>query len=187
MKLLSEKAALEKLYDIRSALRDEVAAYEEQALSCTACDHPGACCLDEHFVNVHISRLEAAAIVRSIEQQPPSSRVRVRDRVLDSIERYGLREGGDSFSRTFACPLFERGVGCLVHTDAKPVPCMVHACYESKSDLPPEDLQMKAEVRIDDLNARTYGTRSPLLPLPVALEKLGLCSTSEDVSEHKSG
>ena len=32
-----------------------------------ACPTKGACCLDAHFVNVHISKLEAAAIVKTLE------------------------------------------------------------------------------------------------------------------------
>jgi hypothetical protein len=82
--------------------------------------------------------------------------------------------------------LFEKGVGCLVHLDGKPVPCIVHACYDRREDLPPDEVQLEAEVKIADLNERTYGRRLPVLPLPVALRQSGLFATAEDVAHHKA-
>jgi hypothetical protein len=170
MKFLSEQKALERLNSIISDLRYEISdKYEQRAKSCLTCKTQGACCLDAHFVNVHISRLEAVAIKRALGKLPHAKQVEVNERVDQAIEKYSLTADGDTFSRAFACPLFEKGVGCLVHKEAKPVPCIIHACYENAEDLPPNELHTRAESEIDRLNARTYGVSRPLLPLPIAL------------------
>jgi hypothetical protein len=186
MRYLSESKALQALKNVRDRLRSDVAAYECRAKSCLTCDAPGACCVDEHFVNVHISRLEAAAIEQSLRELPGERLARVRDRIERAIDNYNLTPTGDTFARTFACPLFEKGVGCLVHLDGKPVPCIVHACYERQDDLPPDGLQAEAETKIADLNERAYGRRLPVLPLPVALRRSGLFAAAEDISHHKA-
>lgn len=172
MKLVSEKKALERLAEIKTALKAKISSYERRAKSCLTCNTPGACCVDEHFVNVHISRLEAAAIGKSLERLTTQKRDEVYERIDTVVTKYQLDGVGDTYARTFACPLFEKEVGCLVHNDGKPVPCIVHACYERKDDLPPDELQMRAEQRINDLNKLTYGHSLPLLPLPVALAKI---------------
>jgi hypothetical protein len=186
MRYLSETKALQALKSVRNKLRSDVTVYECRAKSCMACDTPGACCVDEHFVNVHISKLEAVAITRSLKELPGGRLARVRERIDRAIEKYGLTPTGDTFVRTFACPLFEKGVGCLVHLGGKPVPCIVHACYDRREDLPPDELQTAAETKIGDLNERTYGRRLPVLPLPVALRQGGLFATAEDITHHKT-
>ena len=172
MKLVSEKKALERLAEIKTDLKAKVSSYESRAKSCLTCNTPGACCVDEHFVNVHISRLEAAAIRKSLERLTTRKRDEIYERIDTVVTKYELDGVGDTYARTFACPLFEKGSGCLVHNDGKPVPCIVHACYERKDDLPPDELQVRAEQRINDLNKLTYGRSLPLLPLPVALNKI---------------
>ena len=171
MKLISETKALERLARINDDLRSSIQKYERRAKSCITCETPGSCCLDEHFVNVHISKLEAAAIINTLDRLPSEKRNKVNERIDAAISNYRLTTAGDTFSRTFACPLFEKGTGCLVHNHGKPVPCIVHACYEREEDLPPEELQMRAEQRIEDLHKLTYGRRLPLLPLPIALRQ----------------
>jgi hypothetical protein len=173
MKPMSRSTALVRLDKIRADLRSEISDYERRAKDCRACATPGACCLDAHFVNVHISRLEAVAIGNALARMPRDLRCRVEARIDNSISEYGLSAEGDTFSRTYACPLFEKGVGCVVHTTSKPVPCIVHACYENRADLPPDELQAAAERRIDDLNTRVYGRPQPLLPLPLAIKQHG--------------
>jgi hypothetical protein len=123
-------------------------------------------CLDEHFVNVRITRLEAAAIGRVIDELPVSLREWVFRRVENSIKDYRLT---DSSNEKFACPIFEKGVGCLVHSTAKPLPCIQHACYEKREDLPPDKLLIEAEEKIDRLNRLVYGKASAMKPLPVAV------------------
>jgi len=170
MKLLSEQKALDRLQAIKSDLRYEVSEnYEHRAKNCLTCETQGACCLDAHFVNVHISRLEAVAIERSLSKLQPKQRGEIADRVANTIEKYALRADSDTFEQTYACPLFEMGIGCLVHEDGKPVPCILHACYEMAEYLPPDELQMIAEDQIEELNIRTYGHFRQLLPLPLAL------------------
>lgn len=172
MKLLSEKQGLIKLAKLRDDFaRDIRDGYEHKAASCLTCTTPGACCLDAHFVNVHISRLEAAAINRKINTLPAEHRGRVLEKVESTIKEYGLSTEGDTFNQKFACPLYEKGTGCLVHNDGKPVACTVHACYEDAADLPPDEMQIVQEQKIDDLNARTYGRRDQWLPLPLAIRK----------------
>jgi Fe-S-cluster containining protein len=89
------------------------------------------------------------------------------ERVEDAIRRFSL-EGEDSFE-TYACPLFEKEVGCLVHA-VKPVPCVQHACYERAEEMPPDALADDTEIELDRLTRRTYGKSLPSYPIPVALK-----------------
>ena len=60
MKTLSEKQALIKLRELKNDLRANIKQnYEHRAKDCGTCETKGACCLDAHFVNVHITKLEA--------------------------------------------------------------------------------------------------------------------------------
>jgi hypothetical protein len=171
MKRLSEKKALEMLSGMISDFKSEISnRFEHRAKNCLTCEVKGSCCLDAHFVNVHISRLEAVNASRVLGNLPKPLRERVGERVRDSIERYGLQSEGDTYSQTYACPLFEPGIGCLIH-DVKPAACTIHACYENKIDLPPDRLQVEQELKIDRLNERVYGQRSSWLPLPLALKR----------------
>lgn len=170
MKLLSEKQAIERLSEIQAEFANAIRSlYEYRAKSCATCETPGACCLDEHFVNVRISRLEARLIEKTLQKLPAQKRKEIYERVETTIAKYGLSEAGDTISRTFACPLYEKGTGCLVHNKAKPLPCITHACYERQNDLPPDELLAAEELRVNKLNFKTYGKHSPWLPLPVAL------------------
>jgi hypothetical protein len=171
MRILSESKALGHLKALKDELRAELAHYEQRAQSCSTCDTPGACCLDEHFVNVRISRLEAAAIINVIDKLPPIRRSAVDERIANSAS---VLTNQNEHTPTFACPLYEKGTGCLVHHEAKPVPCIIHACYEQEDDLPPDALQDSAELPIDKFNARVYAAAAPLTPLPIALAKLRL-------------
>ncbi|MEJ7847373.1 MAG: hypothetical protein WKF92_04700 [Pyrinomonadaceae bacterium] len=170
MKYLSEKRALEKLQKINLDYRETVnRKYEHKAKSCLTCDTKGACCLDAHFVNVHITRLESAAIRNTLTMLPEVKREEVYARIENSIKEYNLTDSGDTFAKTYACPLFEAESGCIVHFEGKPLPCISHACYENKADLPPDHLQTEQEIAVNDLNRKTYGADARLLPLPVAL------------------
>ncbi len=170
MKLLSEQNALERLARLKADFKTEIADnYEHRAKSCLTCETQGACCLDAHFVNVHISRLEAVAITGAIQELPRETQIPIYARIEAAIETYDLTSGDDSFTKTYACPMFEKGAGCIIHNSGKPVPCITHACYENASDLPPDELQLRQEAIIDDLNLKTYGKPQHELPLPVAL------------------
>ena len=172
MRVLSEKTALERLRKVKDGLRSEISgAFEHRAKSCLTCETKGACCVDAHFVNVHISRLEAVAIRQRIEQFPEDFQASLNSRIDETIETFSLTGEGDTYSQTFACPLFEKGVGCLVHEQGKPVACITHACYENEADLPPADLQAAQELLIDDLNTQTYGRPQAWLPLPLAIRR----------------
>ena len=167
MRIISEKRALEKLDELKSEFAHCIrATYEHRAKSCLTCETPGACCLDAHFVNVRITRLEAIAIRRVIDQLP--NRDDVVARVEKAVERFGLSEGNEFY----ACPLFEKGVGCLVHERGKPLPCIAHACYEKKEDLPPHRLLTEQEGLVEKLNESTYRATATWLPLPVAVARL---------------
>ena len=170
MKPLSEKSALTKLRRLKNDFRARLKqAYEHRAKDCETCETQGACCLDAHFVNVHITRLEAVLIQAELEKLAVEKRQKIYRRIAETIEKYDLN-GGDSFRKTFACPLFEKGAGCLVHRKAKPAPCIQHACYERKEDLPPDELQTEAESKIERLNEQTYRKLPNWRPLPVFLE-----------------
>ena len=172
MKTLSETQALEKLHQRKTEFAASIRTrYEHRAKECSTCGTPGACCLDAHFVNVHITRLEATAIRRTLETLPEEKRAQVRDRIASAITTYGLSDGSDTFSQTYACPLFEKGTGCLVHRQGKPLPCIAHACYENKEDLPPDTLLAEQEGLVEKLNELTYLKRATWLPLPIALRE----------------
>jgi hypothetical protein len=167
MKFISETKGLLQLAEIRREFAEEVRErYEHRAKPCSACETPGACCLDEHFVNVRVTRLEARAISKSVYELPAELREKVLSRARRAVERHGL-EIADGELRTYACPLFEKGIGCLVHDTAKPLPCIAHACYERKEYLPPDELLAEREIRIAELNRRVYGKEEPPLPIPV--------------------
>lgn len=160
MKRLSESIGIERLATIRGDFRREISVrFEHRAKPCSACETPGACCLDEHFVNVRVSRIEAAAINRAVKDLSEE----VRSGVFQRLERI------KPDAEFYACPLYQPGAGCLVHDTAKPLPCIAHACYERKEDLPPDELLSTREIEIDDLTRRVYGRSTPPMPIHRAL------------------
>lgn len=173
MRKLTETEAVARLKRGKVRFQTHVKLnYEHRALSCRACPTPGVCCTDAHFVNVHITRLEAVAIRDTLARTPRLSEAERREvyaRARETVSRYGLAAAGDTFAQTFSCPLFMKGVGCLVHQRAKPAPCVQHACYEDWADVPPLDAQWREEGRIERLNTEAYGTAWEWLPLPVWL------------------
>lgn len=169
MKPLSEKQALMKLQKLKDNFRDFIKQnYEHRAKSCETCDTKGVCCLDAHFVNVHITKLEAVLITEELRKLPAEKQKKIYKRIAETIEKYNLSSEGDTFQKTFACPLFEKNVGCLIHS-VKPIPCIAHACYERKEDLPPDQFQTEAETKIEYLNEKTYKKFPRWLPLPIYL------------------
>ena len=170
MKLLGQTQALARLKKLKENFRSEISeTFERRAKSCMTCETQGACCLDAHFVNVHISRLEAAGIKQTINGFSEEKQIEINGRIDAAISKYALTDEGDTYGQTFACPLFEKGTGCLVHEQGKPVACITHACYENRADLPPAELQAGQEQLVDDLNTRTYGRSQRWLPLPLSL------------------
>lgn len=170
IKKLSETKAISKLDELKTVYREFVKTnYEHKAQDCQICPAKGACCTDEHFVNVHITKLEAVAINKTLKKFSEEKQRGIYVRAAETVEKYDLKADGDSFKKTFACPLFEKEIGCLVHGEAKPAPCIQHACYENREDLPPDNLQEKIEDQIERLNKRTYGNAWTWLPLPVWL------------------
>lgn len=170
MKTLSEKQALLKLGKLKTDFQNFIREnYEHRAKDCQICPAQGVCCTDAHFVNVHITRLEAAAIRQILRKFGEAKQKEIYERAAETVEKYDLKDSGDTFAQTFACPLFEKGVGCLIHKEGKPAPCIQHACYENKADLPPDELLEKMENRIERLNRQTYRQTSTWLPLPLWL------------------
>lgn len=170
MKTLSQTKALIKLQELKSAYQKHIREnFEHKAKNCLTCSTPGVCCTDAHFVNVHITRLEAVAIRQTLGKLGEKREREVLRRIGKTIEDYNLAAEGDTSAQKFACPLFEKGVGCLVHSEGKPAPCIQHACYETKEDLPPDELQEEVERRIERLNRLVYRRTSRWLPLPVWL------------------
>ena len=172
MKMLAETKALEKLKSLKTEYKKRISDnYEHRAKSCLTCETKGACCLDEHFVNVHITKLEAVLIKKELHKFSAEKQTEIYERVENAIEKYDLKPEGDSFEKTFACPLFEKEIGCLIH-EIKPIPCIQHACYERREDLPPDELQTETEEKIERFNEQTYGKTAHWLPLPVWISKL---------------
>ncbi|MFL6256698.1 MAG: hypothetical protein ACJ74T_16965 [Pyrinomonadaceae bacterium] len=173
MRRLNEADAVARLKRGKAAFQTHVKLnYEHRALSCRACPTPGVCCTDAHFVNVHITRLEAVAIRDTLARTPrlnEEERRAVYVRAQAAVGRYGLTPSGDTLAQTFSCPLFMKGAGCLVHQRAKPAPCMQHACYETWADVPPLDAQWREEKQVERLNTEVYGSAWEWLPLPVWL------------------
>ena len=173
MKELSEAAALTRLQRHKAAYQSHIKLrYEAAARDCRTCPTAGVCCTDAHFVNVHITRLEAVAIRETLARTPrltDAERVAVYQRARQAVARYRLRAAGDTFRQAYSCPLFEPRVGCLVHARAKPAPCIQHACYESWEDMPPIGLQWQTERRVERLNERVYGAAWAWLPTPLWL------------------
>lgn len=173
MKFTSESESLRRLKNLKSAYQNLIQTkYEPKAKNCLTCEAQGACCTDAHFVNIHITRLEAVAIRETLKELSEEKQRRIYARVTETVENYDLKISGDTFAQTFACPLFEKNVGCLVHKGAKPAPCIQHACYENRADLPPDELQTDNEKNVERLNEKTYGRGWAWLPLPLWLEKV---------------
>lgn len=170
MKTLSEKQALVKLRELKNDFRAFIKQnYEHRAKSCETCETKGACCVDAHFVNVHITKLEAVSIKKELAEFSAEKRKEIYERIEKAIKTYDLSAEGDTFAKTFACPLFEKNTGCTIHS-VKPIPCIQHACYERREDLPPDELQEKAEAEVERLNEQVYRKFPRWLPLPVFLK-----------------
>ena len=122
-------------------------------------------------MNVHITRLEAVAIRKVIDDFSEKKRNKILDRIDEVISRYDLSSEGDTFEKTYACPLFEKGTGCLVHERGKPLSCIAHACYENKEDLPPDELLAEQEGLVEKLNELTYRKRATWFPIPFAIKE----------------
>lgn len=169
----SEREALAQLQRVKAAYQSFIKLnYEHAAEDCRTCPTRGVCCTDAHFVNVHITRLEAIAIRETLARTPrldEKGRRAVYERAREAVNRYSLSAAGDTFKQTFSCPLYDPSVGCLVHTRAKPTPCIQHACYENWEDLPPASLQARTEHRVEQLNGEVYGAAWAWLPLPLWL------------------
>ncbi|HEV7842720.1 MAG TPA: hypothetical protein VGO69_03445, partial [Pyrinomonadaceae bacterium] len=181
----SESAALATLQRLKTSYQTSIRrTYEQAAEDCSTCLTPGACCLDAHFVNVHITRLEAVAIRETLERTPRLSEDEKREvyaRAGDAVNRYGLRASGDTFAQTFACPLYIPRLGCLAHRRAKPAPCIQHACYQNWEDLPPDALQGRVEHRVEELNEKVYGAAWAWLPLPLWLTLVDPCGDGAEL------
>lgn len=173
MKPLSRTLAIKRLFSIKREFAADISErFEHRAKSCAECETPGACCRDEHFVNVHISKLEANAIADLLGTLPDNRRAEISRRVETAIEKYGLSDEADTFAKTFACPLYDKIAGCLVHGDTKPLPCIAHACYDKSEDLPPAELLADREAEVDRLNSSVYGGGNVWLPIPLAIRNL---------------
>src|ERR1700760_4520714 len=110
MRKISETQALARLQQSKAAFQSHVKLkFERRAIDCRVCPTPGVCCTDAHFVNVNITRLEAVAIRETIRRTPrltDEERRAVYNRAREAVARYGLSASGDTFARTYSCPLF---------------------------------------------------------------------------------
>ena len=160
---VSESSAIEALKRTKSAFAAEIKErYEFKAKDCAVCETAGQCCVDEHFVNVRITRLEAAAINAEIDKMPDGGRIRFR--IAAAAEKLAASD-----HEFFSCPLYDASVGCRVHGPAKPLACIYHACYADAKDVPPPELLDAAEASAAGLETRVYGRCAGTVLLPLAL------------------
>lgn len=159
MKKIEEAEALTRLRLVKQRFADYINRnYAFRAFDCSKCPTP--CCAEAQFVNVNITRLEAIAVWRTLQNSPrisPEKFAEVFERARTAVDKYRLSNQGDTFKQTYSCPLFERGAGCLVHWKAKPAPCIQHGCYENWQDLPDTAEFARVERRVEQLNQRVYG------------------------------
>ena len=64
--------------------------FEFNAKSCLTCETKGACCLDAHFVNVHITELEAVAIKEKLATFSTEKQREIYQRISETIEKYNI-------------------------------------------------------------------------------------------------
>lgn len=100
-----EQEALARLQRAKASYQTLVKLnYEGRAVDCRACPTPGVCCTDAHFVNVHITRLEAVAMRETLRRTPrltDEQRRAVYRRARGGGKRYNLRASGDTFAQTY--------------------------------------------------------------------------------------
>ncbi|MCS6885694.1 MAG: hypothetical protein RMM17_04990 [Acidobacteriota bacterium] len=146
--------------------------YAHKARDCRTCSEQ--CCNDAEFVNVNITRLEAVAMLLTLLRSPRIGKEKYEQiitRARSCVAKYQLSKYGDTFSRTYACPLFEPKQGCLVHWKAKPAACIQHGCYEDWRDLPDEIEMRRVEAFVARLNRAIYG-ETQWAPIPVWLTSI---------------
>src|ERR1700749_5309040 len=107
---LSEAEALAGLQRSKAAFQTHVKLnFEHRALDCRACPTPGACCTDAHFVNVHITRLEAVAIRDTLTRTPrlnEEERRAVYVRAHEAVGRDGRAPSGETLAPAPSCSVF---------------------------------------------------------------------------------
>jgi hypothetical protein len=174
MRKISEAQALVQLRRRKQQFAAYIAQnYGEKALDCRQCST--ICCANDKFVNVNITRLEAIAIWRTLKNSPritPQLFEKILTRVTAAIEQYRLSPYGDTFLQTYACPLFEKGIGCLVHWKAKPGPCIQHGCYQDWQDLPDTEAFSRVEQKVEKLNKTVYHQDWQYATIPVWLSRI---------------
>src|SRR5215210_2503370 len=108
MNSLAEQEALARLQRVKALYQTHIKLnYEHAAAACRTCPVRGTCCTDAHFVNVHITRLEAVAIRETLERTPrltDEAKREVYRRSREAVVRYGLRAAGETFAQAYACP-----------------------------------------------------------------------------------
>ena len=86
MKTLSEKQALIKLRTLKNDFRNRIKQnYEHRAKDCGTCETKGACCVDAHFVNVHITKLEAVLIKEELAKFTPEKQKNIEKRISETV------------------------------------------------------------------------------------------------------
>jgi hypothetical protein len=176
MRRIEEPKALVQLRRTKQGFAEYINRnYAYKALDCSKCSR--VCCADPDFVNVNITRLEAEAIWRTLQNSPRIGQEKFRQivaRARAAVEKYRLTAHGDTFRQTYSCPLFEPGSGCTVHWKAKPAPCIQHGCYEDWQDLPDALEFGRVERRVERLNEGVYSDRGQwdYATIPVWLSRI---------------
>ncbi|KAF0242987.1 MAG: hypothetical protein FD167_3817 [bacterium] len=192
MHKMPENKALVQLRRVKQGFSDYIQQnYAAKAKDCRTCTM--VCCLDSEFVNVNITRLEAVAIWHTLKNSSrvnPEKFQEIIERTRKTINKYQLKTEGDTFGQTYGCPLFEKGVGCLVHWKAKPAPCVQHGCYDDWHDLPDTKEFARVERKVEQLNSRVYQDQEPqnYATIPVWLIRIAeemLAVETADINQNK--
>ncbi|HZS47555.1 MAG TPA: hypothetical protein VFC63_20960 [Blastocatellia bacterium] len=189
MRKINESEALARLKRIKDNFRAYIGRHSQNAIDCSTCSMP--CCQDSKFVNVNITRLEATAILRTLQQSPRISKQKfyqIITKAEQTVVRHRLDAVGDTFKQTYSCPLFEKGVGCLVHYKAKPAPCIQFGCYEDWQDIPDMTEFHRVQRRVERLH-EAIGEEPIYQTIPVWLKKLAhkFSKTEPELGQSTSG
>ncbi len=171
---MSKREALVRLRRMKQAFSRYIGKnFGHLAADCAVCPTP--CCADAQFVNINITQIEAEAMIETLRESPRHGEDKLREvvaRAEAAIAHFGLTETGDTFEKTYACPLYERGVGCLVHWKAKPAPCIQHGCYEHWEDLPETGTMHRIEAQVEQLDEAVHERPARWMTIPVWLTKV---------------
>jgi hypothetical protein len=104
-----------------------------------------------------------------LQKLPIEKQKEIYCRIEQTIENYDLKSSGDTFAQTFACPLFEKEIGCLVHASGKTRRVHSACVLRKQTGFAARRVTVGSRNEIERLNEQTYKTSARWLSLPVFL------------------